>query len=82
MDTETVRMNITLPRDLVEALDILAGPRKRSQFISEAVKLRIKQFERERLESLLAEGYRASREESLKLSGEFEAADLEGWDEY
>jgi len=82
MNTETVRMNITLPRDLVEALDIVAGPRRRSQFISEAVKLRIQQFERERLESLLAEGYRASREESLKLVREFEAADIEGWDDY
>ena len=82
MNAETIRVNITLPRYLVEALDIVAGPRKRSQFISEAVKLRIQQFEKEKLEVLLAEGYRASREEGLELAREFETVDIEGWDEY
>ena len=82
MNAEIIRMNITLPRDLVAALDIVAGPRKRSQFISEAVKLRIQQVEREKLEALLAEGYRASREEGLELAREFETVDIEGWDEY
>ncbi len=82
MNTESIRMNITLPRDLVETLDIVAGARKRSQFISKAVRLLIHQMEKEKLEALLAEGYRASREEGLELAREFETVDIEGWDEY
>ena len=82
MNTETIRMNISLPRPLVEALDTLAGSRKRSQFISEAVRLRIQQLEKERLNALLAEGYQATRQESLDLAKEFEQVDTEGWDEY
>jgi len=82
MNTETIRLNITLPRHLVEALDAVAGPRKRSHFISEAINLRIRQFEKEKLEALLAEGYRASQQEGLDIAAEFEPADIEGWDEY
>ena len=82
MNTEIIRMNITLPRTLVEALDIVAGSRKRSQFISEAVRLRIQQLEKEKLNALLAEGYQATRQESLDLAKEFEQVDTEGWDEY
>lgn len=82
MKTENVRMNITLPRDLVTALDLIAGSRKRSQFISEAVRIRIRQLEQEKLETLLTEGYQASKQESRDLSAEFETVDTEGWDEY
>ena len=79
---ENIRLNITLPRDLVAALDILAGSRKRSQFISEAVRIRVRQLEQEKLDTLLAEGYQASRQENLDLAGEFETVDTEGWNEY
>ena len=82
MNAETIRLNITLPRQLVEALDVVAGPRKRSHFISEAINLKIQQFEKEMLEALLAEGYRASRQEGIDIATEFEPADNEGWDEY
>ena len=34
------------------------------------------------LEKLLAEGYQATEKESVAFAKEFEAADLEGWDEY
>jgi len=33
MNAETVRLNITIPKDLAHALNRFAGPRKRSQFI-------------------------------------------------
>ena len=82
MNTETIRMNITLPRDLVLALDILAGPRKRSLFISEAVRQKIQQIEKQKLDTLLTEGYRVSKQENLGLAKEFEKVDIEGWDEY
>ena len=82
MNTETVRLNITIPKDLAQALNRLTGNRKRSQFIAEAVKQRIEQKEKEELEKILEEGYRATARENLAITKEFESADLESWDEY
>jgi len=82
MNTDTVRMNITLPRELAVALDHLTGPRKRSLFISEAVKQKIERLEKETLDALLAEGYRAAKQENIEIVREFEEIDIEGWDEY
>lgn len=82
MDTDSVRLNITLPRELARALNKLTGPRKRSRFITEAIRQRIEQRQKEELEKILEEGYRATRQEGLALTKEFEATDLEGWGEY
>jgi len=82
MNTETVRLNITIPKDLAQALNRLTGHRKRSQFIAEAVKQRIEQKEKEELEKILEEGYQAAAKEGIAISKEFEVADLEGWHEY
>ena len=82
MRSDTVRLNITLSKDLVMSLDQITGPRKRSRFIEEAVEMRLKQKQKEKLDKLLEEGYRATKKESLALSREFEHVDLEGWDEY
>ena len=82
METETVRLNITLPKGLVQAMNRVAEPRKRSRFIAEAVRQKIEQNEKEALEKLLVEGYRAAAKESLALTKEFESVDLEGWDDY
>ncbi|MFQ5637263.1 MAG: ribbon-helix-helix domain-containing protein [bacterium] len=77
-----VRLNITLPKDLVNQLDAIAGPKKKSSFIAECIRRRIEEIEKEKLANLLQEGYQSARSESLELAKEFEAADLEGWDEY
>ena len=82
MNTDTVRLNITLPKELAQVLNKVTGPRKRSRFITEAIRQRIEQRQKEELEKILEEGYRAARREGLALTKEFEAADLEGWDEY
>jgi metal-responsive CopG/Arc/MetJ family transcriptional regulator len=82
MDTETVRLNVTLPKGLVEAMKRVTEPRKRSRFIAEAVRQKIEQQEKEEMERLLEEGYQAAVRESLALTKEFESADLEGWDDY
>ena len=82
MGTETIRLNITLPKKIVQALDKIIGPRKRSHFISEAIRQKLEQNQKEKMEKLLAEGYKTAREESFTLSKEFEGADLEGWDDY
>ena len=82
MNTETVRLNITVPKDLAQAINRFAGPRKRSQFIAEAVKQQIEKKEKQELEKILEEGYRAIAKESLAITKEFEASDLEDWYEY
>jgi len=82
MNTENVRLNITLPKDLVHLIDQMSGPRKRSLFIAEAVQLKVRQAQKEALEKKLAEGYRAGYKESREMASEFEAIDLEGWDDY
>ena len=82
MDTETVRLNVTLPKGLVEAMNRMTEPRKRSRFIAEAVRQKIEQKKRKEMERLLVEGYQAAAKESLALTKEFESVDLEGWDDY
>ena len=82
METQKVRVNISFPRDLLIAIDRMAGKRKRSRFIAEAVRERIESVKNQRLVKLMAEGYRKNRQEASDLTAEFEAADLESWDEY
>jgi len=77
-----VRMSITIPEDLAQKLDQIAGSRKKSEFITESLEERIRKMEQEELQKELAEGYKARKAESLSIAEEFEPADLEGWDEY
>jgi len=82
MNTNTVRLNITIPKELARTLNEFAGPKKRSRFIVEAVKNHIDQKRKKELEMALEEGYRATAKETSALAQEFEDADLEGWDDY
>jgi metal-responsive CopG/Arc/MetJ family transcriptional regulator len=52
MMKETVRTHVVLPRDLVEAVDTLAGARTRSEFVEEALRDKVA---RERMGKALAE---------------------------
>lgn len=78
----TVRLNITLPEDLVRQLDNLVGPRKKSRFITETLRQRIEKMKNDQIQKLLEEGYKARKTESLAITKEFEPIDLEAWDEY
>jgi metal-responsive CopG/Arc/MetJ family transcriptional regulator len=82
MAKDTVRVNITLPEDVLKSLDSITEPRERSRFITTAVMEKIERRQKEELSLLLKEGYLEGRQEALELSREFEAADLEGLDEY
>ena len=82
MYSENVRLNVILPRDLVDSLNQIAGPRNRSRMISESVREYIRQRKKIELEKRLEEGYRVSAAENIAMTKEFEAVDLEGWDEY
>ncbi len=78
----TIRLNITLPEDLARQLDTLVKPRKKSRFITETLRQRIEKIQNEKMQTLLEEGYKARKAESLAITKEFEPIDLEGWDEY
>jgi len=82
MNTKTIRINITLPKDLVASLDEMAGPRKRSRFIAQALRMMIDQVKSTEMDLELTEGYRGRKNENLKVAEAFEPLDLEGWDEY
>ena len=77
-----VRMNITIPEDLARQLDQLVDSRKKSRFITETLKERVKKIEEDKLQKMLEEGYKRRKEESISISRDFESIDLEGWDEY
>ena len=77
-----VRMSITIPEELAQKLDQIAGSRKKSEFIAESLKERIRKMEEEELQNRLAEGYKVRKAESIAIAEEFEQLDLEGWDEY
>jgi metal-responsive CopG/Arc/MetJ family transcriptional regulator len=78
----TVRLNITLPAELVHELERLSEPRQKSQFIAEALKQKIEKLRHEELQKNLEEGYKARKQESHSIAKGFESVDLEGWDEY
>ncbi len=67
---------------MVEALNRVTEPRKRSRFIAEAVRQKIEQKEKDEMEKPLIEGYQSAAKESRALTKEFESVDLEGWDDY
>jgi len=77
-----VRMNITLPEDLAEELEKIAGSKKKSRFIAKTLQEKIASIKADEIQRRLEEGYKARNEESHKIAKEFEAVDLEGWDEY
>ena len=77
-----VKLNITIPEELARQLDKLAGRRKKSRFIAEALRQRIGEIQERELNQILEEGYKARKQESLSIAKEFEPVDLEGWDEY
>jgi metal-responsive CopG/Arc/MetJ family transcriptional regulator len=82
MQTETERINVTLPRDVLESLNQIAGPRSRSRLIAESLREYIRQMKAAELEKRLEEGYCAAAAGNIAITEEFEAVDLEGWDEY
>jgi metal-responsive CopG/Arc/MetJ family transcriptional regulator len=77
-----VRLNVTLPDDLARKLDEIVKTKEKSRFIAETLRQRIEKIQHEELQKALEEGYKARREESHFIAKDFEAIDLEGWDEY
>ena len=71
------RLNITLPEEIAQKIKDLPN---KSRFITEALKEKIERERKERLDRLLIEGYRATKEVDRKISEEWEKITLEGWE--
>lgn len=82
MSTEMVRLNISLPAAITKELEKFTKPRKRSQFIGQAILLLIKHLREKEKQTLLEEGYKATATEGLQITKDFETIDIENWDEY
>ena len=72
----SIRINVSLPEDTFEELPMAVGSRKRSQFITEAVRLLLK---KERAQRLAVE-YQEAAAETRKINKELEGAVSDGLD--
>ncbi len=82
MSTDMVRLNISLPASITKELNKFTQPRKRSQFIGQAIQLLIRQLKEKEKDALLEEGYKTTVNEGRKITQDFEMVDIENWDEY
>jgi len=70
------RLNITLPEEIAQEIKDIPN---KSSFISEAVKEKLDRINKEKLDKLLIEGYKATRKEDKEINQEWEKITLEGW---
>ena len=70
------RLNITLPEKIAQEIKYIPN---KSSFISEAVKEKLDRINKEKLDKLLIEGYKATRKEDKEINQEWEKITLEGW---
>lgn len=76
---KTLKLNFTVPEDVAEALKTQVSKRKRSAFVSEAVRARLKELEEKSIEQQLIEGYKARAQEDAEIDKDWETATLESW---
>lgn len=70
------RLNITLPEEIAQEIKDIPN---KSGFISEAVKEKLERINKEKLDKLLIEGYKATRKEDKGINQEWGKITLEGW---
>jgi Arc/MetJ-type ribon-helix-helix transcriptional regulator len=76
---KTVKLNFTIPEDIVGMLKARIGEGNRSAFVGAAIRSKLNQLEQEQLRQTLIEGYLARRDEDAEVSREWEKPTLEGW---
>ncbi len=76
---KTLKLNFTVPEDVVKALKSRVGKRQRSAFVTEAVREKLQEMERAVLVREMREGYQARCDENAALDKEWEAGTLENW---
>lgn len=70
------RLNITIPEDLVKELEKIPN---KSRFITETLQKEIHLLKLKRLDNLLIEGYKMTKNEDELVNKEWENITLEGW---
>ncbi len=68
-------IEIKVPDEILGFLSSVS--REQEKFVLEAIKEKVSREKKRDLETLLVEGYRATAAEDLKITKEFETADLE-----
>ena len=68
-------IEIKVPDEILGFLGSVS--KEREKFVLEAIKEKVNREKKNNLKTLLVEGYRATAAEDLKITKEFEAADLE-----
>lgn len=68
-------IEIDIPDEILGFLGSVS--KEQEKFVLEAIKEKVSREKQRDLKTLLAEGYRASAAEDLKITREFESADLE-----
>jgi hypothetical protein len=82
LSSRTVRLSFTIPSATATTLKERVKAGKRSGFVAEAIKERLRSIQEEEFRREMIEGYIAEREEDIALNREWEAITLEGWPEY
>ncbi len=70
------RLNITIPEEIIEEIKDIPN---KSAFISVAIKEKIERINKEKLDKLLIEGYKATCKEDREVNSEWEDIPLEDW---
>ena len=76
-----VKMTFTIPEDVAREFRDIVAERKRSAFVTNALREKLRKVEAERLRQQLIEDYKETREEDRLINEEWEAVTLEGWPE-
>jgi hypothetical protein len=71
-----------LKKSPAEGFGTLVSSRKKSRFIAQSLIEKIDSVKRAELDKALEEGYKARQAEGRSITLDFEASDLENWDEY
>jgi len=70
------RLNITIPERVAEAIEVY---KNKSKFITEAIVEKISKDKKEKLDSLLIEGYKNECGSDKEINKKWEAATIEEW---
>lgn len=73
-----IRVNFTLPEDVVDALRAEVAERSRSAFVAEAVRYRLEAVREAELEARLEEGYRVTYEEGRQINADWAVTITDG----
>jgi metal-responsive CopG/Arc/MetJ family transcriptional regulator len=79
---DQVRVNLTLEKEVWEALDRLIPQRKKSQLVNELLKKEIKNIEDQKEQKILAMAFEEASGDKERLASirEWESLDNEDWD--